>query len=207
MEMQQMLKLLLLANQEKEEADRKAYHEALNEINFNMKSNQVDMLTRMEEKMEANTKANQEDMLTRMQEKMEANTKANQEDMLARMQEDIKSGQAEMRSIFDAWLTDLKDGRKETTAYQETTESEPNPGMMQSIEGHQKIPKGEAGGMQVGEPKKRRRVWNLAAERRQKPKERTQGYCESRRKLAAACRKVSSRAKVAWRRRNIIRKM
>jgi hypothetical protein len=43
---------------------------------------------------------------------MEANTEANQEEKLGRMQENIKSGQAEMRSILDAWVTDLKDGQK-----------------------------------------------------------------------------------------------
>jgi hypothetical protein len=40
--------------------------------------------------------------------------------------------------------------------------------MMQSIEEHQEIPKGDAAVMPVGGPRKRRRVRNLAAERRQK---------------------------------------
>jgi hypothetical protein len=61
--------------------------------------------------------------------------------------------------------------------------------------------------MSVGEPRKRRRACNLAAERRRKRKERTRGYPGSRRKSAAACRRVSRCAKVAWRRRNIIRKI
>jgi hypothetical protein len=43
----------------------------------------------------------------------------------------------------------------------------------------------------------------MAAERRQKRKERTQGYRGSRRMLAAASRNSSSRANVAWRKRNI----
>jgi hypothetical protein len=62
------------------------------------------MLARMEEKMDASTKANQEQMLA----KMEANTKA--------MLEDIKSGQAEMRSIvgtieekIDTWMANMRD--------------------------------------------------------------------------------------------------
>jgi hypothetical protein len=61
--------------------------------------------------------------------------------------------------------------------------------------------------MPVGEPRKRRRVCNLAAEHRQKRKERAQGYCEFRRKLAAACRKVFRHAEVAWRKRNLFRKV
>jgi hypothetical protein len=78
--------------------------------------------------------------------------------------------------------------------------------MMQSIEVHQEIPKGEAAKMPVGGPRNRRGVCNLAAERRQKMKERTRGYRESRRTSAAASRKVSRRAKVAWRKINLIRK-
>jgi hypothetical protein len=69
---------------------------------------------------------------------------------------------------------DLKGGRKETTAWNESTETEPDPGIMQSTEGHQGIPKGEAAVMPVGEPRKWRRVRNLAAKRRQKMKERIQ---------------------------------
>jgi hypothetical protein len=102
--------------------------------------------------------------------------------MLARMREDIKSGQAEMRSTLDEWLMDLMDGRKETTACQEATETEPDPRMMQSIKEHQEISKEEAAVMPVGEPRKRRRVCSLAAERRQKRKERSRGNCGSRRK-------------------------
>jgi hypothetical protein len=76
---------------------------------------------------------------------------------------------------------------------------------MQSIEEHQEIPKGEAEGLPVGGPRKRRRVRNLAAECRQKRKERTRGNSGSRRTLAAAYRKVSRREKVAWRKRKLIR--
>jgi hypothetical protein len=76
---------------------------------------------------------------------------------------------------------------------------------MQSIEGHLDIPKGEAAVMPVGEPRKRPRVCKLAAEHRQKRKERTQGYRGARRKSAAACRKVSRHAKVIWRKRNFFR--
>jgi hypothetical protein len=76
---------------------------------------------------------------------------------------------------------------------------------MQSTEEHQEIPKGEAAVMPVGEPRKRRRIRNLAAERRQKRKERTRENRGYRRKSAVACRKVSRRAKVAWHKRNIAR--
>jgi hypothetical protein len=77
--------------------------------------------------------------------------------------------------------------------------------LMQSIEEHQDIPTGGVAVMQVGKPRKRRRVCNLTAERRQKRKERIWRNCESKKKLAAACRKVSGRAKVAWRKRKPFR--
>jgi hypothetical protein len=54
--------------------------------------------------------------------------------------------------------------------------------MMQSIEEHQEIPKGEAAVMPVRGLKKCHSVRNLTAELRQKPKERTREYCGSRKK-------------------------
>jgi hypothetical protein len=64
----------------------------------------------------------------------------------------------------------------ETTDCNGATETEPDSGMMQSIEEHQDIPKGVAVVMTVGELRKRRRVQNLVAERHQKRKERARGY-------------------------------
>jgi hypothetical protein len=61
--------------------------------------------------------------------------------MMEEMNSKMDSNQAETRSIFDAWL---KDGWNEMTACNEVTETEPNPGMMQSIEEHQEIPKEDA---------------------------------------------------------------
>jgi hypothetical protein len=106
-----------------------------------------------------------------------------------------------MRSIFCTFRSELK----ETTASQEATETEPDPRMMQSIEEHREIRKGEATVMPVEEPRKRRRVCNMGAESCQKRKERTRGKTGSRRKSTAACRKVSRRAKLAWWKRNVFR--
>jgi hypothetical protein len=50
------------------------------------------------------------------------------------------------------------------TTCREATEAEPDPGMMQSIEEHQEISKGEAAAMPVRGPRKRRRVSNMAAD-------------------------------------------
>jgi hypothetical protein len=123
------------------------------------------------------------------------------------MLEEIKSGQAEIRSTLNEWLMDLKDGRKETTACNGATETEPDSRMMQSIGEHQEIAKVDAAVMLVGEPRKRRRICNLAAERRQKRKERSRGNRGYRRKSAAACRKVSRGAKVIWPKGKLIRRI
>jgi hypothetical protein len=96
-----------------------------------------------------------------------------QEEMLDRIREHIKSGQAEIRSTLDEWLMDLRDGQKETTACNGATEAKLNPGLMQSIEEHEDIPKEEAAVMPVGVPRKLHRVCNLATECHQKRKERT----------------------------------
>jgi hypothetical protein len=86
----------------------------------------------------------------------------------------------------------------ETTACNGATETERDLRLMQSTEALREIPKGEAALMPIGGPRKERRVRNLAAERRQKRKERARGYRGTR-------RNVSRRAKVAWRIRNLIR--
>jgi hypothetical protein len=97
---------------------------------------------------------------------------------------------------------------QEKAACQEATEAdaeetEPDPGMMQSAGEHQEIPKEEAAVMPVGGLRKRRRDRNLAAGRRQKPKGRIQAIFESEKKSTVADRKVSSRAAVAGRRRDV----
>jgi hypothetical protein len=79
---------------------------------------------------------------------------------------------------------------------------DPNPEMLQST---REVPKEEVTVRSSGALKKRHRDRHLAARCHGKPKELTQGDCRSQRKLAAAYRKVSRHATLAWRRRNIIR--
>jgi hypothetical protein len=78
--------------------------------------------------------------------------------------------------------------------------------MMQSIGEHQEVPKEEAAVMPVGGLRKRRRNRNLAAEHHQKPKGRIQASCESQKRLTVASRKMTRHARVAWRRKNVVRK-
>jgi hypothetical protein len=78
--------------------------------------------------------------------------------------------------------------------------------MMQFVEEHQEVSKEDTMVMLVGDPRKWRRIQNLAAESRQKRKDRTRGINGSRRKSAVAHRKMTHRAGVAWCKRVIIRK-
>jgi hypothetical protein len=77
---------------------------------------------------------------------------------------------------------------------------------MQSVEENQEIPKEEAVVILVGELRQRRRDRNLATGRCQKPKGRIRASCESRRRWTVSGRKMTRRATVAWRKRNLFRK-
>jgi hypothetical protein len=142
--------------------------------------------------------------------------------MMKATSEYIKSSQAEMRSTICAIQSELEETIQhetraviqpiwseldETSACNEATETEPDPGTMQSVEEYQEIPKEEAAVMPIGGWRKRRRDWNLVVGRRQKPKGRIQASCESRRRLTVAGRKMFCHAAVAERKRNIFRKI
>jgi hypothetical protein len=116
-----------------------------------------------------------------------------------------------MRSIVNACLADMKDDRKETVSCQVTAacldSKELNPEDMESEVEHRDIPTEEAAVKSSGTVKKRYRGRHKAVGRRGEPKELTRGDCGSRRKLAAACRKMFYRAAVEWRKRNVFRKI
>jgi hypothetical protein len=71
---------------------------------------------------------------------------------------------------------------------------------------YRKVPKEDAVVKPVVGLRKRHRDWNLAAERRQKQKKRTQGYCGSRKRMTAGGRRMTHCARVAWRKRGVVRK-
>jgi hypothetical protein len=112
----------------------------------------------------------------------------------------------------EAAIHSLRTCRKEWTACQETTEArleseEPTSVDMESEAVHEEFRMEEAAVKSSGTMKKRHRDRHLASERRGEPKELTRGICESRRKLAATCRKVSLRAAVAQHKKNVFRKI
>jgi hypothetical protein len=126
-------------------------------------------------------------------------------EMMVKIRAETDAIRAETKAIHQRRMAKLDAHQERTMAHQEATETEPDPRMMQSIDEHQEIPKEGAAVMPVRDLMKRRRVCNLATERRQKRKESTRRSRGSRRKSAAACRKVSRRAKVAWRESNLFR--
>jgi hypothetical protein len=112
--------------------------------------------------MNANKKADQEDLRAKLEAKMDANQKKTDDSQqrmdvnLKEIREDIKSGQAEMRSIveaieekMDAWIADIKNDGKETMACQDAMEAtlkkvEQNPGEKEAVvEWWQEIPNEE----------------------------------------------------------------
>jgi hypothetical protein len=99
--------------------------------------------------------------------------------------------------------------RRETMACQETPEAcleceETISVVVESDTEHQEVSKEYAAVVTVKAASKQHRDRHLAAGRSGKPKELTRGDCGSRRKLAAAYMKVSRRARMAWRKRNIV---
>jgi hypothetical protein len=93
----------------------------------------------------------------------------------------------------------------EATNLEVNPRKEPNPEEMESEVEHREVPMEEAAVKSSGALKQQHRGRHLAAGRRGEPKELTRGDCGSRRKLAATGRKVSHRAAVSWRKRNVFR--
>jgi hypothetical protein len=104
---------------------------------------------------------------------------------------------AKLEANMNAWREEMKADREA----RKPTDLEANREEIQSEAEHQEVPKEHAA---VGGLRKRCRGRNLAAERRQKSKERTRVNCGSRRKLAAAGLKMTHRAEVARRKGNFV---
>jgi hypothetical protein len=136
--------------------------------------------------------------------------------MLAKMEARIEENNEKFEVLqgtlvfrINAWTTEMKAEQKETMACQQTTEArleckETTPKDTEAM--HRKVPMKDAVVKPVGGRKKRQRGRHISAGRLGKPKELTRGDCGSRGKLAAACRKVSRCAAVAWRKRIVVRK-
>jgi hypothetical protein len=149
------------------------------------------------------------------------------EQMLAHLLAEIRSGHGMMAEIMAKMDTEtaairartkarqdkmmeayLNACRKETVTCQETIEAhlgckEPSPKEMESQVEHREVPMEEAAVKSSRVMKTQHRGQHLAAGRRREPKELTRGDCGSQGMLAAACRKMSRHAAVAWWKRNL----
>jgi hypothetical protein len=134
--------------------------------------------------------------------RMDTNTRALRETMKTNQDVLIKTVKQEMRAMVDACHKEMMACLGKTEANTEKTD--PDQGMMQSTEEHQEFSKNDATVIPIKGQKKRRRARKPAAGRRGKPKELTQSDCGSGKKLAAAC-KMTRRATVAWRKKNVFR--
>jgi hypothetical protein len=138
---------------------------------------------------------------------MEVSRKANRD----KMKQEIRAGQnikEIMETLFASLAAKLDGWRKGMQADQEATKTmdlKGNPDEMESESEHREAPKEDAIVKPVKGWKKLHRGRKLAAGRCGEPKEIIRGDCGSGRKLAAACRKVSSSPRVAWRKGNIVR--
>jgi hypothetical protein len=193
MEMQHMMEHLLAkmdANQEKADRELKEMMKGTQE---RIKTGQAEVrsiVRAFREKMDTCVASRRDDGEVTMscQEKLEPRLECDEP-----ISEDIKACQ-EMTTCHEAMEED-------------TEKIESYPGMMPSIAEHQVAPKKDAVVKPVEGWKKRHRGRKPAAGRRGWPKEMTLGDCGARRKLAAAWRKVSSCATVAWRKRNLFKKI
>jgi hypothetical protein len=102
----------------------------------------------------------------------------------------MDSNQANLDDIHERMMAKLNTHQERTMAYPGTTEIDPDPRKMSSAEEHHEIPNKEAAVAPVRGLKKRRRVRDLAAERRQKKRKRTRENCGSR-KFATARRGIA----------------
>jgi hypothetical protein len=145
--------------------------------------------------------------------------KIDKEEMTATMDANTQATLAtkeEMRADREQWKAEMEQilskMEERMTATQAKTDgklkelTEPREEMMQSAEERHVVPREDAVVIPVRGRKRRHRGRKEAAGRRGEPKELIRGDHGSRKKLAAACRKVSRRATVAWRKRNVFRK-
>jgi hypothetical protein len=197
MDMQEMMERLLAEIR----ADRKAYREQLQDrmktYQEDLKSDQAKMIVAFKKKTDAMI-ANIKDARKKTTACQEV-TRANPEKIEPNSGEEETAVNRHEIPNEEIAVHSLRTCQSERAASQEDAESDPDPGKMQSLEEHLEIPQEEAVVTPVGEPRKRRRV--------RKRKEGTWGTCESRRKLTIAGKKMTRRAIVAWRKRNVFRKI
>jgi ElaB/YqjD/DUF883 family membrane-anchored ribosome-binding protein len=205
MESQQIMELLLAMNEKMTTKEhRKSDREKMKAMQERAEAERISDREEIIARMDANTKAKlatqvkmneTKEAMKTMQENIQENIKKTMEEILSEMEERMTATQGKT------------DGKlKELTETIEKTLAEPREEMMQSAEEHREVPREDATVIPVRGRKRWHRGRKQAAGRHGEPKELTRGDHGSRKMLAAACRKASRRAAVAWRKRNVFRK-
>jgi hypothetical protein len=117
------------------------------------------------------------------------------------MKQEIRAGQEHLTTTINAHHERIMT----CLGKPEAKDLKVNPEEIGSDSEHREVPEEVVAVKSSGTMKKRHRDRHLAGGHCGKPKELTRGDRGSRRKLAAACRKVSRRAAVAWHSRNMVR--
>jgi hypothetical protein len=110
-------------------------------------------------------------MMKEMKDKIKEDMNANQAKTnanLKEIREVVKSGQAELRSVVNAWIVDMKKDRERTMSCRVTMvacldNKELNPEDMESEVEHREVPTEEAAVNSSGAKKKPQKGWHLAA--------------------------------------------
>jgi hypothetical protein len=177
MEMQQMIGRLL-AGQEQMIAERRADQSKAEADQEQMKEMMESEIGSLVSRMEADRKNDGEEM-----------------------KQEIRAGQEHLMTTINAY----HERNMAVLGKTEAKDLKVNPEEIEPDSEHREVPQEVAAVKSSGTMKKRHRDRHLAAGRCGKPKELTRGDCGSRRKLAAACRKVSRRARASWHSRNTAR--
>jgi hypothetical protein len=183
-------------------ADRKAYREDLKEMKDEIKEEMKSTVSAIEEKLETAINSIRPEL-------------KDVNNLTQYLCKEVTETQVDLQVVktsFETRTKGMKNTREEMVACQETMEArlegkeEPASEEMKPEVAHEEVPKEDAAVMPVRGLRKQRRGQKHAAGRREEPEKLNRGICGPRENLAATCRKVSRRATVAWRRRNILRK-
>jgi hypothetical protein len=180
---------------------------AMREMKVDRKADQERMEDRLKEEIQsnqANAEANQARMEESLKEEMRLTVSAIEKKMEA-IVHSIRSERDERTQDWSENVTERQKIPKEGATVASLERKEQDPKELESGAECQEVPTEKATVKSLRITKKRPRGRHIAAERRIKPTKMTQGDCESRRRLVAACRKVSRCAAVAWHGRNIVR--
>jgi hypothetical protein len=185
-------------NYAKAEANRKTDREELKANQAKMDADRIADKNERKAEMETN-QGKMERQIGSLVSKMDTN--------LARMDAIVRSIRYEPEETIQRRSENVTERQEIPEEGAAVASLEQGPKEVESGSERREVPKKEVAVNSSRTTKKRPRGRRTDAGRRVKPTKLTRGDGESRKKLVAACRKVSCRAAVAWRKRNLSRKI